>query len=50
METWFTPPIVVPLGLAVIVIAFAIYSAYVHPVDRARSVGVPVKLRHRRRT
>jgi hypothetical protein len=40
MALWFVPPVVVPLGLIFIFVAFAIYRAYAHPPARLQAIAV----------
>ena len=40
MASWFVPPIVVPLGLIAIILAYAIYQAYAHPPAPMQAVAV----------
>lgn len=40
MASWFVPPIVVPLGLVAIILAYAIYHAYAHPPARMQAVAI----------
>lgn len=39
MALWFTPPLVVPVGLAAILIAVAIYHAYANLALRPQAVA-----------
>jgi hypothetical protein len=39
---WFTPPIVVPLGLIAISVAYAIYHAYAYPPAKLTTVAISV--------
>jgi hypothetical protein len=40
MASWFVPPIVVPLGLAAIILAYAIYHFYAYPPAPMQAVAV----------
>jgi hypothetical protein len=42
MPSWFTPPVVMPLSLAVTILAIAIYHTYVNSAPRPQSVAVNV--------
>ena len=42
MPTWFTPPVVIPVSLAVAILAIAIYRTYLNPPPRPQSVAVTV--------
>jgi hypothetical protein len=42
MPVWFTPPIVVPLGLIAISVAYAIYHAYAYPPAKLTTVAISV--------
>jgi hypothetical protein len=42
MPTWFTPPVVIPVSLAVAILAIAIYRTYLNPAPRPQSVAVTV--------
>lgn len=44
MAPWFTPPIVIPLGLVVMIIAVAIYHAYLHPTRSQVAVAAPTSI------
>ncbi|HEY8247793.1 MAG TPA: hypothetical protein VIG38_11000 [Hyphomicrobium sp.] len=44
MASWFIPPIVVPLGLAAIILAYAIYNLYAHPPARMQAVAIGVSV------
>jgi hypothetical protein len=40
MTPWFTPPIVIPLGLILMIIALVIYQASVRPAGRTQAAAV----------
>jgi hypothetical protein len=42
MPVWFTPPIVVPLGLIAMIVAYAIYHAYAYPPAKLQTVAISV--------
>jgi hypothetical protein len=42
MPVWFTPPIVVPVGLIAISVAYAIYHAYAYPPAKLHTVAISV--------
>jgi hypothetical protein len=44
MASWFVPPIVVPLGLAAIILAYAIYNLYAQPPARMQAVAIGVSV------
>ena len=44
MASWFIPPIVVPLGLAAIILAYAIDNLYAHPPARMQAVAIGVSV------
>ncbi len=39
MASWFIPPIVVPIGVVAMIIAFAIYHAYANAPPRLQAVA-----------
>lgn len=40
MALWFVPPVVVPLGLIFMTVAYAIYRAYAHPPTHLQTIAV----------
>ena len=42
MPVWFTPPIVVPLALIAVSVAYAIYHAYAYPPAKLQAVAIGV--------
>ena len=40
MPTWFTPPVVIPISLAVAILAIAIYRTYLNSAPTPQSVAV----------
>jgi hypothetical protein len=40
MPSWFTPPVVIPISLAVAILAIAIYRTYVNSAPSPQSVAV----------
>ena len=42
MPVWFTPPIVMPLGLIAITVVYAIYRAYAYPPAKLQTVAISV--------
>jgi hypothetical protein len=42
MPIWFTPPVVIPISLAVAIFAIAIYRIYVNSAPSPQSVAVTV--------
>ena len=40
MTLWFVPPVVVPLGLIFMTVAYAIYRAYTRPPAHLQAIAV----------
>ena len=40
MAVWFVPPVVVPLGLIFMIVAYTIYRSYAHPPAHLQAIAV----------
>lgn len=40
MVSWFVPPIVIPIGLIAMILAYAIYHAYANAPPRMQAVAI----------